>query len=184
MAVEPVDSPTAGLYPRLVGPAWHELPEALRRMHGGAGAHGAGFFEVRWSSNPLARLVARLGGLPRPGERVRVELRVEADARGETWRRSFDGRPLVTRQWAQDGLLVERVPGLELYFALEVRAGTLLFIQRRAVLRLGPLRLPLPSSLAPSVAARVSGEPAGMRVEVELHAPLFGRLCRYGGLLH
>lgn len=153
-------------------------------MHGGPGGHAAGLFEVRWSSNPLARLIARLSGLPRPGDGVRVELRVEADAQGETWRRTFDGRPLVTRQWAEEGLLVELAPGgVELRFALEAREGVLYFVQRRAALRLGRLRLPLPARLAPGVTARVSGDGARTHVEVELRAPLLGRLCHYAGLL-
>lgn len=173
-----------GLYARLVGASWSELPAAVQRMHAGPGAQARGVFEVCWSRNPLARLLARLSGLPRPGDAVRVELRVEADGRGEVWRRTFDGRPFVTRQWTEDGLLVERVPGgVELGFALEARAGVLHFQQRRAALCLGPLRVPLPRGLAPHVDAQVSGDAAGVRVRVELSAPLAGRLCRYAGLL-
>lgn len=184
MAAEPDDSPTEGLYPRLAGPAWRELPKALQRMHDGPGTHASGVFEVLWSANPLARLLARLGRLPRPGAAVRVELHVQADERGETWVRTFEGRPFVTRQWAEDGLLVELAPGgVELRFALESRGGVLRFHQRRAALRLGPLRLPLPGPLAPRVDAQVSGDDARVRVEVELRAPLIGRLCRYAGLL-
>jgi hypothetical protein len=45
------------------------------------------------------------------------------------------------------------------------------------------LRVPLPRALAPHVFAQVSGDAAAVRVLVELHAPVFGRLCRYAGLL-
>lgn len=153
----------------------------MRALHGGA-ARASGVFSVRWSERRLARLLARLSGLPRPGEAVRVTLEVRPDERGETWLRSFDGRALVTRQWARDGLLAESWRGIELAFALEADGRGLRLVQRRAALSLGAWQLALPAVLAPRVGARVSGTEAP-RVEVEVRLRGLGLLCRYGGAL-
>ena len=100
----------------------------------------------------------------------------------ETWRRVFEGRPFVTRQWAEGPLLVERFGALELRFALQAGPGGLCFEQRGAALALGRWRLALPRPLWPRVEAFVSGELVP-RVEVELRLPLLGTLCRYAGAL-
>src|SRR5262245_39147607 len=100
-------NPPPGLYPQLLGAAWHDLAEPLRRLHGGGvTVRAAGVFRVRHGRNGLARLLGRLTGLPAAGEAVATRLVVVPQTGGEQWRRSFTGRPLVSRQWARpDGRL-------------------------------------------------------------------------------
>ena len=166
-----------GLYPALAGADWDELPAAVRALHGGRGVRARGRFQVRWSAHAPVRWLARLTGLPRPGESVGLELQIVPEAGMETWRRVFEGRPFVTRQWAEGPLLVERFGRPRAALRAPGRP-------RRAVLRAarrgpgpGPLAAALPRPLWPRVEAFVSGELVP-RVEVELRLPLLGTLCR------
>ena len=176
----------APLYPRILGGEWTRLPEGVRCYHAGLGEIRAfGRFEVRWGERPLARTLARLGGLPGAGEQVPTELQVTPDADGETWRRRFGSDFLATRQWEENGRLMERAGRFELSFRLEVSNSELVFEQTGAWLRLGPARLPIPRWLAPRVRARAGpAEGAeGMQVRVEVSLPGVGILCSYRGSL-
>ena len=98
--------------------------------------------------------------------------------------RTFAGRPLVSFQRNQpEGVLAEHIGPLEIRFRLEVSAGALTYRPGGAALRLGPLRLPLPSWLAPRVSAREKavGDPNRTHVWVEVSVPLLGLLVAYEG---
>jgi len=173
-----------GLYPRLLGPAWETLHGAVRRMHTvGAGPSVRGLFRVWCAPGLPARALCRLVRLPPPGEAVETRLVVTGDAERERWARSFGGRPLVSDEsLGADGVLVERVPPIELRFRLEAHAGALHFRQVGVALRLAGLRVPLPAFLGPRVTARET--PAGdaaVRVEVTMRAPLLGPIFGYEG---
>src|SRR5262249_34882516 len=129
------------------------------------------------------RILARLVRLPRSGQQVPTVLQVAPDARGETWMRWFGDERLVTRQWEEDGLLVERIGLVRLVFSVGVSEGALVFRQVAAGLGFGRWRLPLPRVLAPVVRARAwaaADDGLGLRVEVA-HAA--GLLCCYEGVL-
>jgi hypothetical protein len=175
-----------GLYARLVGGAWGRLPEPVRRLHPpGSSVRGAGRFDVRHGRRLTARLLARLMGVPAAGEGVAVVLTVEPEgAGGERWHRSFDGRPFITHQREHPpGLLADRAGPVEMYFRMEAEGGALVYQRAGVALRLGPLRLPLPRSLAPRVEAREWAEPGDPRVcvRVSVSAPLVGPLVNYEG---
>src|SRR6266508_673139 len=89
-----------GLYPRLLGPRWRELPDAVRRLHCDGGTiHAIGSFRVRHGSGRLVRLLARLAGLPVECDVVAVRLVIKRSSTGERWHRLFAGRPMTSRQW-------------------------------------------------------------------------------------
>lgn len=174
----------AALYPRLLGPAWETLDEAVRRAHTvGGGLRGRGRFRVWCAPGLAARALCRLVRLPPAGEEVDTRLVVTEQGEGERWVRSFGGRPLVSEECAgSDGLLVERVPPVELRFRLEPRAGALHFEHVRTALRLGRLRFPLPRFLAPRVSAsETAAEGGALRVVVGIRAPLLGPVFGYEG---
>jgi hypothetical protein len=173
------------LYCRLLGEAWQRLDERIRCFHSGnSPVHGRGVFRVEQGSSRLARALARLVGMPRPGGRVELTLDVSAESSGEQWRRSFAGRPLVTLQsQRQDGLLVERVGIMEMRFRLDVVNGALCYQSTGAAFRLMGIRLPVPSWLSPRIRALESAAPQAdqIQVSVEVQLPLVGRLIAYEG---
>ena len=173
----------AGLYERLVGDGWTSLDEPVRRFH--LCARGEGVFAIRRGEGRVARVVARLMGLPRSGEDVPLLLSVEPHSGGERWRRNFAGKEFVTEQGEHAGpLLAERTGPFKLLFRLSVEGGALAYRSEGAALSAGRLRVKLPSLLAPRVEAwERADEGGGVRVTVCVTAPLTGLLIRYEGLV-
>jgi hypothetical protein len=172
----------AGLYERLVGEGWDVLDEPVRRLH--LCERGVGVFAVRRGRGRLARVVARLMGLPQSGEEVALRLSVEPHGGGERWRRNFAGKEFVTEQGEHAaGLLAERTGPFELLFRLKAEGGALLYAQEDAALRVKSLRVRLPRLLAPRVEAWERADEGSVRVSVCVTAPLVGPLISYEGLV-
>jgi hypothetical protein len=174
-----------GLYERILKGSWSQLDEAVRRLHAESTVvRVAGTFRIRHGAGRLVRLLAWLARLPAAGEAVDVGLIITPLNHGEEWRRTFAGRPLVSRQYERgDALLAERVGLLEMRFRLEVVAGILFYKSKSAALCLGPLRLPLPGWFAPRLAAREQpdADREGAYVAIEMSLPLLGLLVAYEG---
>ena len=183
--METIRSSPSGLYPQVLGSRWNELAESVRQLHGqGSIVRATGTFRVRPGSNGLLRWLARLVRLPAAGEAVDLQLIITPLPRGEEWRRTFAGCPLVSTQWQQsESLLAERIGPLEVHFRLEVVSGALHYQTQRVAVRLGPLRVPLPSWLAPHVTAweRPLGDRDRTGVAVETRLPWLGLLIAYEG---
>ena len=176
-----------GLYPHLLGHAWDQLSEPVRRIHGGGRpVRARGTFDVTRGSGLLVRWLCAMLRLPRSGAAQPVLLVVTPSASGERWDRTIGSIALVTTQAEGAGRqLVERFGPVELNFRLDAVDGALVFSQTRAVLRLGPFRMPLPGQLAPRVSARASADKVstGIRVWVRLSLPLGDPLVTYEGAI-
>ena len=94
---------------------------------------------------------------------------------GFQWTRLFDGLVLMSYQESRDGYLVETVGNLTLWFQIDVEDGALVYVL--ASTRWRGLRLP--RALSPCVGARAWQDGTGWGVEVDVRAPIVGRLCRY-----
>ena len=164
--------------------SWTQLAGPVRRLHTTqevVRAHG--HLHVQHGSGYLAWLVVHMLHLPTSDESADTRLTVAADGDGENWRRTFNGRPLETWQYqCARGELAERFGALELRFRLDVRAGSLHYVQRQAAFRAGSVRLVIPPSCAPRVEARE--DPAGtnrVKVAVRVTLPPIGQLMVYDG---
>lgn len=179
------ERPAPGLYEGVLGAAFPQLPEPLRRLHRpGWGLLARGMARVDGPDGPLARLVAAAFRFPPPADEVPVSVEIAAAAGGERWVRDFGGERFASRLSASatPGRVVERfgpfafeldlLTGPEGVFGMPVRAW-----------QLGPL--PLPRALAPvSIATERVDEEGRFRFDVELRLPLgLGRLVRYRGWL-
>ncbi len=174
-----------GLYQRVLGAAWEDLDVTVRRFHGeGKTIRAAGVFQVRHGKNWLARCAVWLAGLPAAGEAVAVQLAIIPQGDGEKWNRTFDNRPMTSLQVRRtNGLLAEAMGPMEIRFRLEVVDGALVYHPAGAALRLGPLRIPVPRWLAPSVSAweKPTGDPECIDVLIQVTSALLGSLVTYGG---
>jgi hypothetical protein len=173
----------AGLYAGLLGGSWDKVAEAVRRAHATDQAvTGRGQFHIRHGDRAAARIMLRLCRLPAASEAASFDVKITPLPWGERWERNFSASTLVTTQREYKSLLAERVGFIELLFRLEVAKDSILFCQQGARLCAGPLRVPLPKWLAPSVQAIETATPSGRtHVSVTVTAPLAGRLISYEG---
>src|SRR5262249_522242 len=137
---------TTGVYHTTLGPRWSELHDAVRRLHRpGATVTATGVFRIR-HGNLLARLLARIAGLPAAGEGVDFRLVVPPNEQGEQWDRNFDGRFMSSTQRTHaDSVIVERIGLQEVHLGVNVVDGVLHYHGLRAAICLGPLRIPIPA---------------------------------------
>lgn len=140
---------------------------------------GRGLATVWGASTRVGRWFAPRLGLPPEAVRVDLLLEMHWTPMGFQWTRSFDGFVLTTYQECRGAFLVETVGALSLWFSLDVSSGDLLY--RSAAVRWRGI--PLPRWLSPRVSARVWQEGPGWGVEVDVRAPMVGRLCRYKATL-
>jgi hypothetical protein len=175
------------LYARLLGSSWRLAAEPVRLIHATeAPVRAHGRLRIAHGSTAAAGFLNWLLRLPRASDAAETRLVVTRRDNGEEWLRTFDDRRLNTRQYeARDGTLAERVGILEFRFRLEVSEGSLLFRQVGAAVMLGPIRLRLPSSLAPRIEARedAAGE-RQLQIHVCVALPVAGPLVTYEGNIH
>jgi hypothetical protein len=179
---------TEDLYPKLLERDWDALPVVMRDLHTPKPLLRAeGLFTVTHSRSFLARMLIFLTRLPPKGQRMPLRLEVDALADQQRWQRTFDERRTMTtyQYLLPDGRLGERTGPLELLFRVEVEKGVVRYHQVGLRLRLGPLRIPLPSWCGPRVSARLWAYPDAteMNVEVRIAVPILGEIVTYGGPL-
>lgn len=173
------------LYPRVMGAAWASLDPAVVRSHlddkaDDLATHGS--FTIRHGHRRLARWLCRALRMPAEGVDVPIRLLVVREGPTERWHRTFGGRKLVTIQREQpSGVLAERFGCLELRFRLAAENAALVYRSTGARLRLGPLSLPLPRKLSPTVVAREEAAGGGVRIAVAVTLPFIGPLIEYTG---
>jgi hypothetical protein len=177
---------TVPLYARVMGDAWTQVAEPVRRLHAAhtiTRAHGR--LCIERGDRRLARAIARLLRLPRPSAAAATELIITAHAGGELWQRTFDGRCLRTRQYqSTPSGLAERYGVLEIGFRLEVSDGSLRYVQREAAMWLGLGRVRLSGQWAPRIEAREDpAGPARVHVHVRVVLPAIGQLIAYDGII-
>jgi hypothetical protein len=174
------ERPEGSLYERLMGPAWSTLPAIVQRLHHEGSATGR--FTIRRGQGLLCTVVGWLCRFPAPGEDVPTRLKVRRDGPVQHWERDFGGHALATAQWLRtEGVLVERLGPVECVFRLHASAQGLVFESVGAWLRLGPLRLRIPTLIAPRIDAATTALPDGMHVRVSIGMALTGGLLTYEG---
>ncbi|MDP1736032.1 MAG: DUF4166 domain-containing protein [Caulobacter sp.] len=169
------------LYARLLGGAWPDLPEPLRRMHALEDAlSAAGRAKVERGAGALANVVAALVGFPPASDDVAV--RVDFERRGdlEIWRRRFGDQTFHSRQQiGREQRLVES-------FGPAAFAMTLTWDGRRLNLRLRQWRflgIPMPDWSAPVSTAYEEVIDGRFSFFVEISHPWTGLIVRYSGWL-
>lgn len=169
---------------RMLGAAFDTLPEPVRTLHDQSReTRWNGRADVRRGTGLVARLVSAVLGFPRAGTDVPLTVTVTPDGDGERWTRDFAGRRFasVLRPGRGDdaGLLIERFGAVSIALALTIENGRLYLIPRRW----SALGVPLPRFLLPigdSFEHEVDGRFA---FDVEIGAPLVGRIVAYRGTL-
>jgi hypothetical protein len=172
------------LYRRLLGDAWHRLPEPLKAMHDLRGnLTASGVATVRRGTSLLARLIGAMFGFPSDGEAVPVTVSFHSENGGEIWRRDFAGRSFKSTQeegrGSYDRLMCERFGPFKFGIALTVEGARLNLIMRRWSV----FGLALPLALAPTGETYETVENGRFTFNVEISHPWLGLVVRYRGWL-
>jgi hypothetical protein len=178
-AAPPAIEPT--VFQQVLRAPFFNLPDSVRALHS---IRGRGQYEGRVSiergRNLLSRLCGAIAGLPPAMADAPLRVEFSADARGETWRRNFGGRPMTSRLKCRNGLLCERLGPVQLRFLLHTADGAIYW--NLAGVRLLGL-LPLPVALFGPVQCREREHAGRYEFRVEAALPLLGPLIRYEGWL-
>lgn len=178
------DMPGASLYQRLLGSAYAQLPASVQALHAPSAAkRWSGTASVERGGGLLSRLLGKVFGFPAAGEAVPVSVEFTAEAGGERWTRTFAGRRFSSLQTQGQGrneaLLVERFGAVSVALALLVDNGRLQLVPRRWSI----LGLPLPQWLLPGENSFEGDEDGRFVFDVEIGAPVVGRIVHYRGTL-
>ena len=178
---QPPASMQPTVFQQVLRAPFFNLPDTLRALHSirGRGEY-AGRATIVRGSNPLARLCAAIAGLP--PAMVDAPLRVEfsTDAKGETWRRDFNGHRMSSRLRCRSGLLCERLGPVQFRFLLHTADGAIYWNGVGA--RLFGF-IPLPAWIFARVQCREREHEGRYEFRVEAALPLVGPLIRYEGWL-
>jgi hypothetical protein len=173
------------LFQTLLGAAFFRMPDALRTLHGVRGqARHAGAMTIERSRGLLARLCARLAGVPGATTDAALTLDCTTGPRGEIWLRELDTTPRRAqarwRLWHRNGQLRLRRGALQLRCVLHHHGGTLYWNVVGARV-LGAL--PLPARLLADVRGNEREVDGRCVFEVEAVLPLVGPVFRARGWL-
>lgn len=178
---EPI-APDAPLYRRVLGEAYEQLPPAIGAAHDGV-RRMVGQAAVERGRGLLARFACTVMGFPAQAQSVPVEVAFEPVSGGELWRRDFAGRKFHSLQTegegAWTGLIKERFGAIAVGLAVVLQDERLHLIVRRWSL----FGIPMPRSLAPGGEAFEHAADGRFGFDVEMRAPMIGRIVRYRGWL-
>ena len=176
-------SERGAIYARAIGPTFDGLPAAIRALHETPGRSlWRGEATAEGAAGPLGRLAARFIGFPGSQAICSAEVEIDADGDRSVWRRRIGDHAFasVLSRPRPGGRVSERFGPLSMDLRLTPEGDRLVY--RVEGWRLGPT--PLPRTLAPATRAHEEVDANGRFVfDVEISAPLVGRLVRYRGWL-
>jgi hypothetical protein len=172
------------LFRSLMEAEFDRLPAPIRELHDrGGDCAAAGRCSIELGRTRLARIMARLMLLPPEGSDVALTVSFDVLDGLEIWRRNFAGTAMTSRLRRGDGtltgLLIERRFPVAAAICLVADAAGVVYEPVHCWL----FGLRLPSRLRPIVAARESAVDGRFHFDVEIGAPLVGRIIRYRGWL-
>jgi Domain of unknown function (DUF4166) len=170
------------LYARVLGQDFAKLPPVVRQLHDVTFATTwQGRADVVRGTNPVARLIATLFGLPPAGPDQALTVTFTPDAvGGETWVRSFAGRRFVSVQTQDGACLCERV-GLARLLLRPSASARGLALDLASVHVMG---VRMPRFVTPRIVTFESATPEGAYAfAVEARLPGLGLLVDYRGTL-
>lgn len=130
---------TPSLYSRILGPAFERLPPALQSIHDARRAKlYVGRCDVR-GGGLIARMIARLAGLPIAQSDAPIEVTVNATDASEHWVRKFGTQRMQSRLTFRRQRIEERLGPLVLTFNLSAEQERIIWSLDRARLALLPL---------------------------------------------
>ncbi len=173
---------TEALLRRIIGSAFDDMPETVKRMHGADGARETrGISRVMGGTNPVSKLIGVVAGMPRPVRRAPVYIRFVKEDDSEKWDRHFGPSRFTTIMQREGSHLTERLVGFPVTFVYDVTADREGFSLHVVQVRFAGL--PLPGLLRPTLAARAGEWRGRYRFSTLVGFRFCGRVVSYFGYL-
>lgn len=170
----------ASVYEQVMGSDFELLPFGLAKFHSLSGRYDfKGKVVVLAASNFLARIVARLLGLPLRSGEMPIAFTLVADSSSETWVRNFSGHTMRSTLYANEGFIAERLGPVWLKSGLAVADGVLQ-MRIQAVSMFG---LAFPAWCMPRVIADETSTADTLFFNIEVRWAWIGVLVGYSGSL-
>ena len=171
---------TASLYETVLGERYTQLASAVQAFHRIAGRvalHGE--VETEPPASRMARWLAWCIRTPRTPTHGPIRFTLDATTTEETWTRHFPHHTMRSTLSLHQGLIMERLGAVRLFFALEAEHGVL----RMRLEGLRFLGVPCPAWLRPAVVAEETGDGDHFQFNVRASVPLLGVVAAYRGYL-
>ncbi|MFC4309299.1 DUF4166 domain-containing protein [Steroidobacter flavus] len=167
------------LYSRLLGPAFEDLPSALKSIHDARRSKRyVGRCDIR-GGGPIARTIARLAGLPVARADAPIEVTVNVTATGEHWLRKFGSQRMQSRLTWRKQRMEERLGPIVLAFELSAQQERIIWSLYSARLAL----LPVPLTWLLKCGATESLDQGRYGFDVSAHVLGIGLVVHYKGWL-
>lgn len=168
------------LFQRLLGKSFDELPEPVRRFHTlDREVFTSGRSTIAAPRTLGGRLLAKIAGLPAPGENVGTFVRFSSLPNGrEYWRRDFAGRRYQSvMEASRDGRLIEHFGPFDLFFELTADPRGL----RWSLSAWSLLKIPLPKFTTPTIECVEAAEGDRFTFDIDVTFPIVGHVVHYAG---
>lgn len=168
------------LYAQVMGDAFDDLDETVRRFHSLRGPFiMRGHCQIEGPASFLGRMLAFVARTPVKPVDTDFTFELVADEHHERWTRNFPGRRMLSTMRVDNGMLVEKLGPSTFHFRLHARDGAL--TMELASFRI--LGVPCPRLLRPRIHARETGHDGLFHFDVAASLPLLGRITAYIGHL-
>lgn len=172
----PVNNNT--LYREFLGEDFHKMSPELMKFHGSRKViRVKGSFKVVRGTSLVSNILARIADLPGNAEVTDVELVVKPSEKYEIWHRRIDDKTVVSKQWLEDGFLVERFKGMNIYLDARVENGNLEISDVYSTI----IGISMPGFLTPVVYATGAESDGQIEINVDIGFKPFGRIINYFG---
>jgi hypothetical protein len=151
--------------------------QQFHRLYGRHELHGE--VQVDAPVSMVAKLLARILGIPFVTGKGSIKFEIDARPLTETWIRHFPSNVLTTQLQLQGSHLVEKVGAARLTFELSERNGQLHLHLRR----LQFVGIPCPEWLMPIIVAEEMGNGDRLYFHISVAVRLVGTIARYRGYL-
>lgn len=168
------------LYQKFLGAAFEEMSPNLKAFHRSKGTiRVLGEFKVTRGAHFINRLMANAADLPAETNVGEAELIVKPYSNREIWSRRIGDKQVTSKQWLEDGFLVERFKVINVYLTAQVVNGDLTIKDAAATV----LGIPMPPFFTPTVYAAGTDTGDGIMIDVEIGFKPFGRIINYRGVV-
>lgn len=168
------------LYARLLGPAFEHLSPILKTIHDARSTKlYVGRCDIRSGSSRIARLVARLAGLPIARTDVPLEVTISSTGTTEAWLRKFGAQHMQSELADRNRRLEERLGPIVLSFTLTAERERIVWSLHSARLAL----VPIPITWLLNCAATEAIHDGRYGFDVSAHVRGIGLIVHYKGWL-